>query len=105
MEIGDKESKLLVDLFNKCHEQKKWVSAGEFSDEHADDIETIESLKRKNLIHWDAAKDTYHIKFRAFLLVENKLFNETLYAIERVFYKLKDSYIVERGRDVAIDDV
>jgi hypothetical protein len=105
MDIGDNEKKLLVDLFNSCHEQNNWVSAKRFSVEHADEIELIENLKRKNLIHWDTGKDTYHIKFRVFLLIEDKQLNETLYAIERVFYCLRDIYIGAAGKGVEIEDL
>ena len=102
MEIGDNEKKVLVDLFNSCHEQNQWVSAKRFADEHADKLDVIENLKRKNLIHWDTATDTYHIKFRAFLLIEDKLLNDTLYHIERVFNALRDIFLEQKGRGVEI---
>ena len=44
MDIGDNEKKLLVDLFNSCHAQNRWVNAKRFSVEHADEIEIIENL-------------------------------------------------------------
>jgi hypothetical protein len=105
MEIGDKEKKLLVDLFNSCHQQNKWVSAKRFSVEHASEIDIIESLKRKNLIHWDTGTDTYHIRFRVFLLIEDKLLNDSLYIIERVFNALRDIYIEATGRGVDIESL
>ncbi|MGB5679750.1 MAG: hypothetical protein WBN36_18400 [Gammaproteobacteria bacterium] len=105
MEISDKEKTLLIDLFNDCHTRQQWVSAEAFSAEHADEIEMIESLKRKNLISWDTVTDTYHAKFRVFLLVEDKLLNETLYVIERAFNNLRDLYIEDSGRGIRIDDL
>jgi len=105
MEIGDKESSLLLDLFNKCHTQRQWINAVEFSSDHPDEVEIVEDLKRRNLIHWDSGKDTYHIKFRVFLLIEDKLLNETLYAVERIFSYLRDSYIEDSGRGVEIEEL
>ena len=105
MDIGDKERRLLVDLFNRCHEQNKWVSAKRFSVEHADALDIIENLKRKDLIHWDSGTDTYRIKIRVFLLIEDDLLNETLYVVERVFNALRDMYIEEPGRGGNIENL
>jgi len=105
MDISEKEQNLLVDLFNNCHKQNKWASAKEFSGEHLDEIEIIEKLKRKNLIEWDTGKDAYHIRFRVFLLIENKLLKDTFYSIERVFNNLRDLYIEEAGRGISIEDM
>ena len=105
MEIGDKESSLLLDLFNKCHTQRQWINAAQYLSDHPDKAEMVENLKRKNLIHWDSGKDTYHIKFRVFLLIEDKLLNETLYAVERIFSYLRDSYIEDSGKGIEIEDL
>lgn len=105
MEINVKEKKLLVDLFEQCHKNNKWMSAREFSAEHAKEIEIIEKLKRKNLIEWDTGTDTYHIKFRVFLLIENKQLNDTFYSIERVFNHLRDLYIEQMDRGITIADL
>jgi hypothetical protein len=105
MEISDKEKTLLIDLFTQCHAQMRWVSAERFAEDHADESDIIDHLKRKNLISWDTGEDTYHIKFRVFLLVEDQLLNETLYVVERVFNNLRDLYIEDTGGGVRLYDL
>ena len=105
MDISDKEKTVLIDLFTQCHEQKRWVSADQFAGDHADESDIIDHLKRKNLITWDTGEDTYHVKFRVFLLVEDQLLNDTLYVIERVFNNLRDLYIENTGGGFNLDDL
>ena len=50
MEITEQEKSILLDLFNRCHEQKKWVNAERFIIDHEDDIDIVKNLVKKNLI-------------------------------------------------------
>lgn len=105
MEISEKEKDLMVDLFKKYRKEKKWVSAKQFCADHADDIEIIEGLQRKNLIDWNTENDTYHTKFTAFIIFENKLFTDALSSIEKVFNRLRDLHMEEADRGISIDSL
>lgn len=105
MEITEQEKSILLDLFNRCHEQKKWVNAERFIIDHEDEIDIVKNLVKKNLIKIVTQYSEYRISFGVFTLVEDPVIDEMFQYMQKIFYALKGHYKKHLQKPYLINDL
>ncbi len=92
MDITKQEKKILLDMFNRCHENKAWAHAERFRVDYDDEIDIVKSLVGKGLIKEVTQRTEYRISFGVFSLIEDPIIDEMLLSMRKIFYAVKAHY-------------